>query len=198
MDLESTHLALGQKPALILVDMITGFTDPACPLGHEADDVVAANIKLLAAMRTKGLPVIFTCVVYDTAEQGATFRAKTPALDLLNRGSHWTGIDPRLHQEASDWVIEKHHASAFFGTDLFAKLRQSGVDSLMITGLTTSGCVRATVVDALQHGFPTWVPREAVGDRNQAAHNANLFDLQATYAEVCTLEAALAALSAMP
>lgn len=186
-DLERNPLGLGRRPALVVVDVIKGFTDPACPLGSGADAVVAANRRLLGAFRRRGLHVFFTTVVYHSAGVATIFRARLPALNVLQPGSEWVEIDPRLEPQPDEAVIEKQWASAFFGTDLAARLRTAGVDSLVVTGLTTSGCVRATVVDGLQHDFPVVVPREAVGDRNAQAHRANLFDLNAKYADVLNL-----------
>lgn len=198
MDLERHSLGLGQRPALILVDLICGFTDPACPLGSNADGVVAANQALLAAARAKGLPVVFTTVEYHADTEAAVFRARVPALNLLTPGSGWTDVDPRLAPQAGERVLRKLWASAFFGTDLAQDLRAKGADSVIVTGLTTSGCVRATAVDALQSDFPTIVPREAVGDRNAEAHTANLFDLHAKYADVWSLAETLAHIEALP
>lgn len=183
-DLARQTVPLRERPALILVDLICGFTDPACPLGCDAAPVVAANAALLDAFRAARLPVFFTTVVYRHPEQARVFRARVPALNLLMPGSPWVGVDPRLTRRADEPVIEKQWASAFFATDLADRLRAAGADSLVVTGLTTSGCVRATVVDGLQHDYPVVVPREAVGDRNAAAHAANLHDLHAKYADV--------------
>ncbi len=186
-DLQRESLGLGHKPALILVDMIRGFTDPACPLGSEANEVVQANQQLLALFRQRGWPVFFTTVVYERSDQAHVFRGRVPALNVLTPGSDWIQIDPRLQRRDEEPVIEKHWASGFFATDLHAQLTTIGADSLVITGLTTSGCVRATVTDALQHDYRVIVPREAVGDRNASAHEANLFDMNAKYADVQSL-----------
>lgn len=194
-DLDRNSLGLGRRPALVLVDLIRGFTDPACPLGSACADVVAANARLLAAFRAAALPAVFTTVVYHAPQQAAVFRRRIPALNLLQPGSPWIEVDPALAPRADEAVIEKRWASAFFGTDLDARLRAAGVDSLVVTGLTTSGCVRATVVDGLQHDYPVVVPREAVGDRNPQAHAANLFDMHAKYADVMTLDEVLTALA---
>ncbi len=187
MDLERNSQGLGQRPALVLVDMINGFTDPACPLGSDCPGVVAANAELLALFRERDLPVFFTTVVYHGEEQAQVFRGRLPALNVLEPGSHWVEVDPKLAPVDGEAVIEKQWASAFFGTDLADRLRAAGADSLVVTGLTTSGCVRATVVDGLQHDYPVLVPREAVGDRNPEAHDANLFDMNAKYADVVDL-----------
>ena len=188
MDLERNSLGLGERPALVLVDMINGFTDPGCPLGSECAAVVAANASLLALFRAKGLPVFFTTVVYHNEEQASVFRSRIDALNLLQPDSHWTEVDPALAPLAGEPVLEKQWASGFFGTDLDERLREAGADSLVVSGLTTSGCVRATVVDGLQYNYPVVVPREAVGDRNPDAHEANLFDMNAKYADVVSME----------
>jgi len=190
-DLERASQGLGQRPALVLVDIIRGFTDPDCPLGSEADDVVEANRKLLAAFRSKGLPVFFTTVVYHDDQQARVFRDRVPALELLKPDSHWIEVDPRLEPLAGERIVEKQWASGFFKTDLDESLRELGVDSLVVTGLTTSGCVRATAVDGLQYDYKVVVPAEAVGDRNPDAHCANLFDMNAKYADVLDLDTVL-------
>ena len=185
---------LGRKPALLLVDLIKGFTDPACPLGAQVDAVVEANSRLLATFRTRHLPVVFTTVIYHDDTQARVFRDRLPALDVLKPGSAWVEVDERLQPLPGEPVIEKLWASGFFKTGLDAWLRAQAVDSLVVTGLTTSGCVRATAVDGLQHEYRVVVPREAVGDRNAAAHAANLFDLNAKYADVLDLEKVLSLL----
>lgn len=194
-DLARASVGLGQRPALVLVDLIRGFTDPACPLGSESGAVVAANARLLAAFRAAGLPVFYTTVVYRDAAQAPVFRRRIAALNLLTPDSPWVQVDPALAPRPGEPVIEKQWASAFFRTDLAERLRAAGADSLVVTGLTTSGCVRATAVDGLQHDYPVVVPREAVGDRNPQAHAANLFDLHAKYADVQALDDVLAAIA---
>ena len=186
-DLERQSQGLGSSPALVVVDMINGFTDPACPLGAEADAVVEANQRLLKAFRARGLNVFFTTVVYRSPDQARVFRARVPALNVLKPGSHWVEVDARLGPAPGEIVVEKQWASGFFGTDLAKRLVEAGADSLVVTGLTTSGCVRATAVDGLQHDYRVVVPAEAVGDRNEEAHRANLFDLNAKYADVLDL-----------
>ena len=198
MDLKREHLGLGIRPALVVVDMIRGFTDPACALGCACSEVVAANARLLQAFHQLGLPVFFTTVVYHDEHQARVFRARVPALNVLTPGSDWVQIDAGLERQPQDELIEKQWASAFFKTDLQSRLRVRGADSLVVTGLTTSGCVRATAVDGLQYDYPVVVPREAVGDRNSAAHEANLFDLHAKYVDVLGLEEVLAVLPGAP
>ena len=193
--LEQTPQVLGDRPALIVVDVINGFTDTDCPLGCNADDVVAANVALINRFHEQQLPVVLTTVVYRNDQQASVFRSKLPALNVLTPDSRWVGFDSRLPVLPSDIVIEKTHASGFHGTDLNAQLNALAVDSIVVTGLTTSGCVRATAVDGLQNNYAVFVAEEAVGDRNQAAHQANLFDLNAKYADVVSVDSILAALS---
>ncbi|QBY04520.1 isochorismatase family protein [Thalassotalea sp. HSM 43] len=188
MDLHKNSLGLGDRPALILVDMINGFTDPECPLGSHCPDVVAANQQLLAAFRAANLPVFFTTVVFHNESQARVFRDKINDLDLLTPESKWVQVDQRLTPTADEAVIEKRWASGFFQTDLAQQLLAVAADSIVVTGLTTSGCVRATVVDGLQHNYKVTVAREAVGDRNSDAHQANLFDMNAKYADVVSVE----------
>lgn len=187
MDLGRKDLGVGTKPALIVVDMIKGFTDPACPLGSDCPDVVSANAELLRAFRQRSLPVFFTTVVYHNNNQARVFRQRIEALNLLTPDSVWVQLDERLARSPGEELLEKQWASAFHKTDLDARLRGCQVDTLVVTGLTTSGCVRATAVDGLQYDYRVIVPREAVGDRNQDAHEANLHDLQAKYADVVSV-----------
>lgn len=194
MDLERRSLGLGSRPALVLVDMIVGFTSARCPLGTDCPEVVAANRLLLERFRELDLPVVFTTVVYHREEQARVFRARINHLNLLTPQSEWVKVDERLAPQEGEPVIPKQWASSFFNTPLDTWLREQGADSLVVTGLTTSGCVRATVVDGLQYDYPVVVPREAVGDRNAEAHRANLFDMHAKYADVMALEEVLQAL----
>lgn len=190
-DLSRRNIGLGGKPALIVVDMSVGFTQPESPLGGHFDSVVAATATLINAFRARGLPIVFTTVVYDRDEDASVFRARLPSLNILKRGSAWVEIDPRLKPAKSDMLAEKHFPSAFVGTEVDRYLRSQGVDSAIVVGLTTSGCVRATAVDALSHNYPTVVVKEAVGDRNVDAHHANLHDLHAKYVDVLSLDETL-------
>jgi maleamate amidohydrolase len=194
-DLSRQSQGLGERPALVLVDMIQGFTNPACALGTEVDAVVEANRILLEVFRENELPVFFTTVIYRDETQAAVFRDRVPALNELAAGSPWVEIDRRLAPLAGEVVVEKCWASGFFKTNLDQLLRDKDTDSIVVTGLTTSGCVRATAVDGLQYDYRVVVPREAVGDRNLQAHGANLFDLHAKYADVMALQDVLDAIS---
>ena len=189
--LERVDGGMGQRPALIVVDVVVGFTDPACPLGSEADDVVQANVELINAFHQAQMPVVLTTVVYHNEEQASVFRARVPALNLLTPDSQWVQFDPRLPIVETDLQLEKRHASSFHGTDLDTWLRANQVDTVVVTGLTTSGCVRATAVDGLQNNYRVLVPREACGDRDEQAHEANLYDLNAKYADVVSLREVL-------
>lgn len=175
---------IGRRPALVIVDIINGFTDTTCPLGGHYPDVIEANKQLLTSFRAAKLPVFFTTVVYKSPKQARIFRDRLPALEVLTPQSKWVQIHAALNRHPHEPIIEKQWASAFFKTDLDKQLQQNNVDSLIITGLTTSGCVRATAVDGLQYDYKVFIPREAVGDRNAEAHTANLFDLHAKYADV--------------
>ena len=191
-------VTLGDRPAVLVVDFSCGFTDPACALGSDLTAEVEATRRLLDSARAKGLPVVFTTIGFESSlKDGGLWLQKVPALGDLQVGGHWVDIDPRLEPRADETVIVKKGASAFFGTNLAAVLVSQQIDSVILCGATTSGCIRATAVDLLQNGWPTLVPRECVGDRAKAPHDANLFDIQAKYADVVGLEEALAYLDAV-
>lgn len=187
---------VGRRPALVIVDINNGFTDPASPLVCDLDETVDAIRRLLEAMRRAELPVVYTTVSYTEGDRVAAkaFIDKVPVLLTLASGSPWTEIDERIAPRPDEPVLNKLFASAFYGTALASMLASHGCDSVIVTGASTSGCVRATVVDALQHGYRPIVPREAVGDRNPAAHEANLYDIDLKYGDVVSLEECLAAL----
>lgn len=188
---EANEIGAGKKPALLIVDVINGFTDPLCPLGMEAGSVISAIQDLLKVFREKSLPIFYTTVIYDKLEQAAVFRSHVPALNLLKKGDATVEIDSRVAPLFGEPVIDKHYASAFFKTDLIDRLQRVGVDTLYVTGLTTSGCVRASAVDAMQHDLRVIIPRDAVGDWDLRAHEANLHDLGRKYADVIPLYEAL-------
>jgi nicotinamidase-related amidase len=189
----------GERPALVVVDVNRGFTDPASPLVCDLDDCVASIARLLDAFRRAELPVVFTTVCYDDfgKKAAAVFIEKVPALLVLEPGSEWVDIDPRIAPMEGEPVLSKYFASAFFGTTLASVLASAGADTVVVAGASTSGCVRATALDAMQHGYRVVVPREAVGDRNEAAHEANLYDLDTKYADVVSVEDVLAELAVM-
>jgi maleamate amidohydrolase len=184
----------GRRPALLVIDVNVGFTDPASPLVCDLDGVVAAIGRLLDEARRAHIPVVYTTVSYTEGDKiaAAAFIEKVPALLTLEAGSRWVEIDPRVAPLPHEPVLNKLFASAFFGTALSSLLAAAGCDSVIVTGASTSGCVRATAVDALQHGYRPLVPRDAVGDRNPAAHEANLYDIDAKYGDVVSLDDAIA------
>ena len=177
-------------PALVVVDMTLGFTDPESPLACDLEEPVANIAKLLEAVRSAGIPVLFTTVAYRESDKltAAAFIDKVPALLTLEAGSRWAEIDARIAPLETEPVLNKLFASAFYGTGLPSALAAAGVDTLIVTGASTSGCVRATAVDALQYGYRPVVPREAVGDRNPDAHEASLYDIDAKYGDVVPVE----------
>ncbi|HQS13371.1 MAG: isochorismatase [Sphingomonadales bacterium 35-56-22] len=191
------RLSFGKRPALLIVDFVMAYLDPASPLYAGVEDALASNERLLAAARAAGIPVIFTNVVYQAdGADGGLFYKKIPSLRVFLEGSPLGAFPPSLQPADGERVISKQFASAFFGTSLAETLSEEGIDTLLITGLSTSGCVRATALDALQSGFAPFVVREACGDRHPAPHEANLFDLQAKYAEVVSEHEACALLGA--
>jgi nicotinamidase-related amidase len=194
-DLPIGDIALGKRPALIVVDMSEGFARAHSPLGGEFTDVIAANKILIDTFRQKRLPIFFTSVVYYDSSQASVFRQRLPDLNILQAGSKWVEIAHELQRGASEPIVEKQGPSAFFNTDLAKQLIHAQADSLVVSGLTTSGCVRATVVDGLQHNFPVFVPIEACGDRNLEAQQANLHDMNAKYARVLTMDQLLSLLN---
>lgn len=179
------HLPFGEKPALLIVDFVMAYLEPASPLYAGVEGALASNERILAAARRARVPVIFTNVVYEQGgRDGGLFYEKIPALKVFDQGSPLGAFPRSLQPDAGELTVTKQYASAFFGTGLEMLLQERAIDTLLITGLSTSGCVRATALDALQHGFRPFVVREACGDRHPGPHEASLFDLQAKYAEV--------------
>jgi len=190
------RLEPGRRPAILVIDFARGWTDKASPMAASLDDEVAATARLVHQAHKKGTPVIFTTVEYRPDEAGAVIVArKSPWVSCLQPGSPWCEIDGRLGVERSDVVLVKRHASAFFATDLASQLIVREVDTLFVCGCVTSGCVRASVVDAAQYGVRPFVVREAVGDRSRLAHEANLLDIEQRYGEVVSIDEVLAWLS---
>jgi len=178
-------VGFGRAPAVVVVDLQTAFTDTACPLGADLDDTVKATAELLATAREVGIPVFFSrCVYREDARDGAVFAEKIPSTAELTSDSKWIEIDPRLNPTDDEVLVEKQQPSAFFGTGLDTMLTHDGIDTVVVTGATTSGCVRATVVDACSHGYRPIVPVECVGDRAEEPHEANLFDIGSKYADL--------------
>jgi maleamate amidohydrolase len=175
------RVGFGKRIAILVVDATVGFTDPTSPLGASFETEIAAIRVLLDVAREYALPIIFTTVVYEE-----------------DMGTRWVELDPRLGRLPSEALIEKKFASCFYGTHLTSYLNFKGVDTLIVTGFTTSGCVRASVVDALQGGLRVIVPMECVGDRAAAPHQANLIDIEGKYGDVMPLEDVITAVRASP
>jgi nicotinamidase-related amidase len=190
----------GRRPALLVIDFVRAYLVPDSPLYAGVEVARDACRELLRAARAAGIPVLHTNVQYQPGgRDGGVFFRKVPALACFEAGAHpeLAAFAEGLEPAAGETVITKQYASAFFGTTLASTLTALGVDTVLIAGVSTSGCVRATAVDACQHGFVPLVVREAVGDRHEAPHAANLFDLQAKYAEVVDLGQAQQYLAAL-
>lgn len=183
----------GTRPALVIVDLNYGFTDPESPLFCDTDRAVEASARLLEAARSSGAPVAFTTLEYDDAGKkvAKAFIDKVPTLLTLAPGTRWPQIDERIAPNEGEPVLMKLFASAFFGTPLASMLASHDCDTVVVTGASTSGCVRATAVDAMQHGYKVVVPRDAVADRAQGPHEANLFDIDAKYGDVVGVDEAV-------
>jgi maleamate amidohydrolase len=191
-------VGLGARPALCVVDFVEGFVDPKVFGGGNIAAAVANTVPLLAAARRCGLPVAFSRVVY--AEDGSdecVFVRKVPALAKLTEHAPAGQIVSELRPKPDELILRKTQPSAFFGTNYAEHLRRQSIDTLIVTGCTTSGCVRATVVDAMSHNLRTIVARDCVGDRSLAAHQANLFDMEQKYADLIDANVIIAALVAL-
>ena len=184
------RIGFGARPVVLVIDMINAFTNPSMMLGANLDEQIEATKALLQAARDAAVPIIFSSVAYDAVGQkdAGIWALKQKGVSTLVAGSDGVRVDQRLGFRANDTLLMKKYASCFFGTDLVPRLLAHGADTLLIVGCTTSGCVRATAVDACQTGFRPMVVREGVGDRSAAAHAQSLFDLDAKYADVVSLQ----------
>jgi maleamate amidohydrolase len=190
------RIGFGRKAALLVVDFTVGFNDPALFGGGNIDPAIKKTVGLLAVFREQKLPVAYTRVVYaDDGADAGVFAMKAPRLLMLTEAHPAGQIVPELAPRAGELIVRKTQASAFFGTGLAPWLVQQGADTVVVTGCTTSGCVRATVVDALSNNFRPIVPRDCVGDRAAGPHEANLFDMAQKYADVVDRDEVIAALS---
>lgn len=193
------RIGFGDAPAVVVVDLTNAFTDLASPVGSDLDGVIEANRALLDAARRAGVPRFFTTISYEPSLSDAgAWALKSSVLGTFRKGSAAVEIDDRLALEPDEPVIVKKGASAFFGTNLAAMLTAHRVDTAIVTGTSTSGCVRATAVDAIQHGFRPIVPRECVGDRAKDPHTASLFDIDAKYGDVLPLAEVLTFIDRLP
>lgn len=187
------ELRPGAKPAVLAIDLMRAYFDPISPLCLASQDCLASTARVLAAARSHGVSVIHTRVEYAAdGSDGGVFVRKVQALEQLFGGGPMSQLMPAVAPVDGELVITKQYASAFFGTSLASTLVACSVDTVVLTGVSTSGCIRATAVDAIQHGFVPIVVRDAVGDRTADVHEANLFDLQAKYAEVVDEKTAVA------
>jgi nicotinamidase-related amidase len=175
----------GTRPVVLAVDLMRAYFDPTSPLCLPSRDCLASAARVLSAARDNGVPVIHTRVEFASdGSDGGVFVRKVPALQHLYGGGPLSELMPEVAPIGGELVVTKQYASAFFGTSLASTLVARDVDTVLLVGVSTSGCIRATGVDAVQHGFIPVVVRDAVGDRTPETHDANLFDLQAKYAEV--------------
>ena len=181
-----TTTGYGKHPAVLVIDFIKAYTTPGAPFfGQGVVDAVEQSVTLLDAARNAGVPVIYTKVLYHpSGVDGGLFVKKVPALRMLVEGEPLAEIDPKIPPAPEDLVIVKNYPSPFFGTSLNSTLMGLGIDTLILLGCSTSGCVRAAAIDAIQYGYRVIVPRECVGDRHDGPHDANLFDINAKYGDV--------------
>ncbi len=186
------ELEFGDQPALLIVDFVKAYLDPESPLYAGVEQVCENCSELLTAARRVSIPIFHSNVSYEPGtDDGGIFKKKLPLLSVFDRGSPLAEFADSLQPENGEIVITKQYASAFFATSLSDSLAAAGIDTLIIAGVTTSGCIRATAVDAVQYGFIPVVVRDAVGDRDDGPHEANLYDLQAKYANVVSQATAL-------
>ena len=187
------RVGFGKKPALVLIDLCRGYYDPECDLYMGSNDSLESALRVREAASAAAIPIILTNVVYHpSAIDGGRFFEKAKPLRYFIKGhpmAEWAdGLEPR----ENELVISKQYPSAFFGTSLASTLTSLGCDTVFLTGVSTSGCVRASCVDSMSHGFKTMVIAEACGDRHPDPHNANLFDMNAKYADVVSEEESIA------
>ncbi|MAK43297.1 MAG: carbamoylsarcosine amidase [Spongiibacter sp.] len=191
------RMGFGRVPAIVAVDFVRAFTDPDMMLGSNLDNELEVANRVLDEAHRRKVPVFFTTVAYSGAdlEDAGIWVLKQKGTVTLRAGTPSVELDPRLHRAEGDSLVVKKYASSFFGTDLVSRLVSRGIDTVILIGCTTSGCIRATAVDALQNGFRPMIVREAVGDRSEAAHEQSLFDLDAKYGDVVTAGEVLSYLS---
>lgn len=186
------QLEPGVNPALVLIDLVRAYFEPGAPFQLPSDAALQSARRLLGAARATEIPVIHTRVSYTPGgHDGGVFMRKVPQLRVFTRGNPLGEIMSEVAPLENEIVIEKQYASAFFGTSLSSTLLANRVDTIVLAGVSTSGCVRASAVDALQYGFIPLVVREAAGDRDDGPHEAALFDIQAKYGEVIGEEQAI-------
>lgn len=192
-----TPMGFGRAPAVIVIDLVYAFTDPASDLGSDLGAVISETNRVLDSAHAGCRPVIFTTVIYEdeNLRDAGLWALKQRGCKDLRPGSRAVQLDERLHRNPEDILLLKKGASCFFATNLVPLLLSAGVDTVILTGCSTSGCVRATAVDACQYGFRPMIVRQAVGDRSQRAHEQSLFDLQSRYGDVVDVDDVLSHLS---
>lgn len=179
------RVGYGKRPALLLVDFVQAYFEPGNALYAGVDDALASALRIRKVAREKDIPVILTGMqLHKSGKDGGRFFQKAKPLENFTIGNPMASWPEGLVPEDDEFIVTKQYPSAFFGTSLAPLLTSMGVDNVIITGLTTSGCIRATCVDSMSHGFITTVVRDACGDRHPAPHEANLFDMNAKYADV--------------
>ncbi|ADU95963.1 isochorismatase family protein [Geobacillus sp. Y412MC52] len=189
-------LSIGKKVGVLVIDFQIGFTDPSqSPLASDFSSELMKTVHILRKAREKKVPIFFVGVGYRNIREGGVFIKKVPSLQQFMLGSPLVELDPRLERRLEEPFLIKKYASAFAGTSLASLLVSEGIDTLFITGVTTSGCVRASVVDAIQHGFIPFVVSDAVGDRARVPHESNLFDIASKYGEITNTDNVLYYLS---
>jgi maleamate amidohydrolase len=192
------RIGFGQRPALIMIDFVEAYFNPGCALFAGCEDALASALRLQTAARAVGVPVIYTNVVYNkSALNGGRFYQKSMTLHNFVEGNPMGAWPKGLEPRDDELVISKQYPSAFFGTSLASTLTTLGIDTLIHTGVSTSGCVRATCVDCCSYGFIPIIVRDAVGDRHPAPHEANLFDMDAKYGDVVREEEVLTYLASI-
>ncbi|WOI58014.1 isochorismatase family protein [Palleronia sp. LCG004] len=190
-DVYGHKVGFGLRPAVILIDFAHAYFDPGCPLFAGVDDALASALRVREVARQVGVPIVLTEVSYPAGGvDGGRFFEKARPLEAFLPGRETARFADGLVPQPGEIVVTKQYPSAFFGTSLASTLTALGCDSVLLTGLTTSGCVRASCVDAMSHGFRTLVVEDACGDRHEDPHRANLFDMNAKYADVIREEAA--------
>ncbi len=191
-------LPFGSSPALVIIDVVMAYIDPGSPLYLGPDNALPQMTRLADAARAKGVPVIFTNIAYGPKGlEGGLFYRKVPALKAFHAGSPLGAFPAELSPREGDHIVGKYYPSIFFGTALAPMLHAMGIDTLLLTGYSTSGCVRASALDTLCHGFAPYVVSDACADRDVRPHESNLFDMQAKIAEVVDTECAIRLIKAL-
>ncbi len=188
------RVGFGKKPAVLVIDLAKAWLDPASPLGSDLSKPLAETVRILDEARAKGVPVFFTTMAFepDMSDCGEHVARKKRHTSIQVKGTEWVELAPELKRRPNEVLINKPRASSFYATNLLSLLVSHNVDTLIITGCSTSGCVRATAQTSHDHNFRTIIPRQAVGDRSASAHEANLFDMNARMADVVDVEEVIA------